>query len=100
MTERAVDVHVNYIVPRSIDEVHRELHDVGLAAVQAAGDHRLDEVVLWSTSHGCSGNTSIRAVRVLVLIVVEEHPEPREVVFEADVAHASAVATVRSHRKI
>jgi len=51
---------------------------------RATGDHRLDEVVPCSTSHGCSCRTSIRAVRILVLVVVEEHPEPRVVVFEAD----------------
>src|SRR6266404_4260426 len=100
MTEGTVDVYFDHIVARSIDEVHRKLHDVGFAAVEATGDHRLDEVVLCSTSHGCSCRTSIRAVWILVLVVVEEHPEPRVVVFEADVAHAGDVATVRGHRKI
>src|SRR5258708_32714563 len=99
MTEGTVDVYFDHIVARSIDEVHRKLHDVGFAAVEATGDHRLDEVVLCSTSHGCSCRTSIRAVWILVLVVVEEHPEPRVVVFEADGTHAGAGATVRSHAK-
>src|ERR1700719_795200 len=100
MAERAVHVHLHHIVARSIDEVHRELYGVSLAAVEAAGDHRLDEVVLWSTSRGCTKSSSVRSVRILVPIVVAEHPQPREVICEADVAHAAAVTTVMSHREI
>jgi len=72
-----------------------------LLLVEAAGDHRLDEVVLWSTSHSCSSRISIRAVRRLVLVSRRRTPlSPEMFVLEADVAHAGAVATVRSHRKI
>src|SRR5258708_29694541 len=97
MTEGTVDVYFDHIVARSIDEVHRKLHDVGFAAVESTGDHRLDEVVLCSTSHGCSCRSSIRALWILFLVVVEEHPEPRVFFFEAYVAHACAVAPGRVH---
>src|SRR2546428_664364 len=46
VTERAVDVHLHDIVVRAVDEVDRQLDGVGLAAVEATGDHCLDEVVL------------------------------------------------------
>src|SRR5438045_2105766 len=99
MPERSVHVYLDDVVVRTVNEIDRKPHRMGLVAAHRRNLDIRESVFRTAPRRGRQGSPVLAPGRV-VLVVVEPHLDTAGMILEADVAHARAIAAVRARGNV